>query len=344
MSTKTSSNAPDSAFLIEALKLIAGFSLAVSAVVSSGCATGDPEASPVLAVVGLDAVTRMDLERRLLGRFSERRVLLGLIREILWNQEAERLGIRVRPDDVREAVEDQVAGQREALSLSLAEAGLTWADHVWELSQELHNQLLRERVVRAHREIGELELLDRYRQTFAGEQVELSHVSFPFEGEGGADAMMAATESRARDALKRLQDGVDFAKIASDTDGATVRNSDGSLGRVRWDRLPEAWRAALGSLNPGALSEPIRENGYGFHIFRLERRVPIRPLEEVRDLLRTELEEAPVTLEEIAFVEREIRRQLHVEVFEENLRLPGGTPVPNRSARSDRLPRGTPSS
>lgn len=305
--------------------------IALPLAITACSSTNEPE-SPIVAAVGQEVFSRSDLERRILGRFSERRVLLGLVRDSLWRQEARRLGVEVTPDDVAQAVARVTAGQRETLQVQLEAAGLTWADHEWELAQELRPQLLKERVVRALRDVGERQLLDRYERTFAKEQVELGHIAVAFEGEGASDQVMLETRARAESLVEELRQGADFAKIAREVSSdARSRDRDGRLGRVGWDLVPAHWKSVIAELEPGEISAPILEDGYGYHVFRLEKRWPPQPFEEVRELLRTELEEAPVTLEEIAFVEERLRRRYHVELFTENLRSPA-------EMRGDRAP------
>ncbi|MEM7263480.1 MAG: peptidylprolyl isomerase, partial [Planctomycetota bacterium] len=73
---------------------------------------------------------------------------------------------------------------------------------------------------------------------------------------------------------------------------------------------------AIFGLEVGQVSDPVREGDYGFHIFRVDRRIPAQPLEAVREELRSTLLEAPPTEAEIAVVEQILRQRIPVTVFD----------------------------
>jgi len=91
----------------------------------------------------------------------------------------------------------------------------------------------------------------------------------------------AQARARAEAALRRIQAGEDFARVAgevSEEPGAAERGGLLRPGREgTWVR--EFWEAAL-ALEPGGVSDVV-ETEYGFHVLKLEERRPI-PFEEVR--------------------------------------------------------------
>ena len=72
------------------------------------------------------------------------------------------------------------------------------------------------------------------------------------------------------------------------------------------------------ALEKGAVSDPVRELDYGWHLFLVEERMEARPLQEVRDEIEKELLEAPASPEEIAVLEEILRRRFPVQLFRES--------------------------
>lgn len=96
----------------------------------------------------------------------------------------------------------------------------------------------------------------------AYEQVKLRQILVRPQQE--TDAARKAAETRARQLVQRLRAGADFAELArrESADEAT-KAQGGELGFVGRGALPEAVEAVAFSLQPGAISDPIRtDEGY----------------------------------------------------------------------------------
>ncbi|MCA8960612.1 MAG: peptidylprolyl isomerase [Planctomycetes bacterium] len=298
---------------------------AVLALAGAGCSgfTGSRSRSgddPVLAVVGDRTIRRSDLERRIIERFYGKRALLGLIREALFEEEASRLGARVTQAEVDAAVAAELSQTSEELDRRLAQVGLSRQDVEHELRAELRNAILVEKVVRPQRTIGERELQRLYDRTFAVDRVAVRHIAFPF-GTAGTPSEEAVRRAahQAEATLVRLGAGDDFAEVAREESGHpdTARRG-GDMGIVsRASPIDPKLLDVIFALEEGELSDPVREVDYGFHIFRVDRRIGTRPLDEVRDLLRRELLETPPTEAEISAVEQILRQRTSVTVYDE---------------------------
>jgi parvulin-like peptidyl-prolyl isomerase len=119
----------------------------------------------------------------------------------------------------------------------------------------------------------------------------------------------------ARRLLGELRSGADFAELAREWSIGPEAEDGGLLPPFAKGEMPEAFDSAF-KLRTGKLSDVI-ESPYGFHVFRLERKIPAQEptLEEARDQIRADLEGR--RLEELRRPWlRELRSQATVRVNE----------------------------
>jgi peptidyl-prolyl cis-trans isomerase C len=92
----------------------------------------------------------------------------------------------------------------------------------------------------------------------------------------------AEAKTLADDLVKQLRAGADFAKLAeTHSEDAPSKAKGGDFGILRNNNsYPEEFRRIVMALQPGAVSEPIRQ-GYGFYIIRVDAKT-VPPVEEVR--------------------------------------------------------------
>jgi peptidyl-prolyl cis-trans isomerase C len=103
------------------------------------------------------------------------------------------------------------------------------------------------------------------------------------EEELNARHILVATEDEAKDVLKRVKGGEDFAKVADEV-SKDPGSKGGDLGWFTKDRMvPEFGDAAM-KLKKGEISEPVKSQ-FGWHIIRLEdrRTKEFPPFEQVKD-------------------------------------------------------------
>ena len=134
----------------------------------------------------------------------------------------------------------------------------------------------------------------------------------PAEEEVRARHILVPTETEAREALREIQGGADFATVSSRRSSGPGAREGGDLGFFkRGDLVPE-FAAAAFALQPGQVSAAPVQTTFGWHIIRVEERRRAAPpsFEEARDGIRQQMFEGEVN----AFVER-IRGAARVERF-----------------------------
>jgi peptidyl-prolyl cis-trans isomerase SurA len=229
----------------------------------------------IVAVVNDDIVTSQALANRMrLVRASTdlpddpetmrrvaQQVLRALIDETLQRQEARRLNITVEPAELAQAL-DEIARRNgmstDQLAAYLAERGST----IEALSRQIEAQLawlkLMARRVRPRVQVSEeqVDLAMRQGGTSASgaRELQLSEIVLPvYDPTQEAEVLGAAGQI-----VAALRGGSQFAALARQVSAAPTADAGGDLGWVPIAVLADEVRAAVATLRPGEVSEPIR--------------------------------------------------------------------------------------
>lgn len=111
---------------------------------------------------------------------------------------------------------------------------------------------------------------------------------------GASDEDKAAVREKMEAVQKRLADGEEFAAVATEvSEDVGSATKGGDLGYFGKGRMVPPFEEAAFALEPGGTSE-IVESPFGFHIIRVEdvREERVKPLDEVRETIVAELQEA----------------------------------------------------
>jgi peptidyl-prolyl cis-trans isomerase C len=103
------------------------------------------------------------------------------------------------------------------------------------------------------------------------------------EPEIRARHILVKEEAEAKAALKRVQSGEDFAKVAKDV-SKDPGSEGGDLGWFTKGRMVPEFAEAAFKLEPGKISEPVKSQ-FGWHIIKVEekRMTSFPPFDEVKD-------------------------------------------------------------
>jgi peptidyl-prolyl cis-trans isomerase D len=164
------------------------------------------------------------------------------------------------------------------------------------------------------------------------EQVRARHILFKLGPQPTAEEETRA-RAEAEAALKRIQDGRDFAQVAQQLsqDPASAQEG-GDLGFFKRGEMVKPFEDVAFALSPGEMSDPIRSD-FGFHLIKVEevQEGGYRALETVRDELRAR------------WLDEESRRRAEMKAQEVRALLAGGAGEWETVAREHSLtPRETP--
>ncbi len=182
-------------------------------------------------------------------------VLNSLIELALIQQAAARMGISISDEQLETRVQETIAsgGGEEKFQAWLAESGITPEEFREQLRAELLTEMVIERVT------GSVPA--------EAEQVHARHI-------------LLSSEQDAQQALRRIQAGEDFAKVAREMSQDEITRADGGdLGFFPKGMLsvPKEVEDAAFALQPGQVSGIVR-SPYGYHIIQVLERQVGRPL------------------------------------------------------------------
>ena len=213
-----------------------------------------------------------ELKRAYLDQVIERKVLA---------QEARRLGIKVSPEELNQAIfEIEKDYPDKGFDKRLGLKGTT----LEEWRGRLEEKLLAEKMVRSalqySGEISEKEALQYY---------ESHQSSFRLGLKVRARQIVVADGEEAIQILKRLKKGESFEKLAQEKSLGPEKVKGGDLGAFSLGEKPAEFDRVF-TMEVGTLSEVIK-SPYGYHIFKLEEKAEAReiPFEEAKTGILQEL-------------------------------------------------------
>ena len=276
------------------------------ALVGSGCAqaVGDSYA-PVAAVVDgtkvseeqLMGTLRLQLDPQTAAQLggdgkaakhleAERSVLAGLIQTQVMVHQAPRMRVSASSGEVADRI-DRIRSQFDSEEKFLATLRVAGLD-LDGLRGEVRNGLLQDKVAAeaAKGAVPEEELRAFYEKSKAlfDVQIHVAHIllcSKPDRTSGLCAVESQEDADQAAALVKRARDGADWAGLTRrfSEDKATA-DIGGDLGWLSQERLPQTFGTAIGGLEPGEISNPVRTT-LGVHVIKLIARG--RSFEDARD-------------------------------------------------------------
>jgi len=237
----------------------------------------------IVAVVNSEAVTWSELyremefelsrqmkalsaeEKRAAFKASESAILERMIDLKLQLQEAEKQGITVSDDDIRNAIEGikgKYSMDDEAFSAALRAEGFTLGQYREKLREQVAITRLVDREVRNRIVVTDQEVADYVKVN--GARFRLRQIFFRAREGAGDEVARRISEVQAR-----LGAGEDFASVARELSEGPMAADGGDLGMVDREHLAPEFQKALEGMKSGDVSEPFR-TARGVHIIKLE--------------------------------------------------------------------------
>lgn len=219
----------------------------------------------------------------------EQQVLDQLILEEIQIQRAQAIGMQIGDDVLNQVLAEVAASIPVALADLpdfLASIGVDYAKFREDQRRDLMMRQLERREVVDRILINPRELeqcLARSSRSQA-EQIEhnISHILIGFGPDAGPDEIDAAEET-ARDIVRQLDEGVDFAQLAVAHSESATALEGGLLGWRAGSELPTIFADEVLDLEVGEHSDPIRSSS-GYHLVQLNDRRGAEP--ELVDQIR----------------------------------------------------------
>jgi peptidyl-prolyl cis-trans isomerase SurA len=244
-----------------------------------------------------------------------------LIAELLIKDRADRLGLTVSADEVKDAV-DRLKQQYgistdQQFAESLQKSGLTRADMEARLRDTLLMNKVFSRELRGREDLTDKELRERYDR-------EKEHYRLPERARLREIVILKPANAAAVDAARQHAEqlaaqaraNADFALLATTASESGTRSKGGDLGEVtRGELLPDLDKAVFNA-NSGAVIGPI-ETKSGWHILKVEQRLPseVPAFESIKDKIRKDAGEDAWQRDYKAYIER-LRKEAFIQINE----------------------------
>ncbi|GIU94309.1 MAG: foldase protein PrsA [Gaiellaceae bacterium] len=227
----------------------------------------------------------------------QQQYLAFLVQRAEFEQEAEKLGVKVTEKDIdkalEEVVESRFGGDRKEFDKALAEQGFTLEAFRKTLAASVLSQKLFEAVTKDER-VTDQEILLYYTQNQSRYQTpESRDVRHILIAEKDADGKVdyAKSKAEADRIYALLRGGADFAELAKrESQDPGSKDDGGKLTISRGQTVPAFDKTAF-SLPVNALSKPVKTE-YGYHIIQAlspVRKAKTTKLDDVREAIRTTL-------------------------------------------------------
>ncbi|MBF8250451.1 MAG: PpiC-type peptidyl-prolyl cis-trans isomerase [Deltaproteobacteria bacterium] len=218
----------------------------------------------------------------------------SLIEDLLLEQEAEKLGLKVSERDIDDAIEDvkkQNSLDDEGLKVALKKEGLTYEGYRAQIKKQIEKSRVIGQQVRSKVSVSEKDLADYYeknhRMFLKDEEVKISHILFVVP-EMASGAAIEGIKKEAMDVLDMARSGKDFQELAKKNSEDSSAQEGGSLGFFKRGQILPAFEEAAFSLKKGEISDLVRTT-YGFHIIRVDdvKEALLEPFESVKEKIRS---------------------------------------------------------
>ncbi|HEX8153403.1 MAG TPA: peptidyl-prolyl cis-trans isomerase [Thermoanaerobaculia bacterium] len=317
--------------------------LAIAIMLSAASLSAADLVEAIVIRVGDRIITRTQYEKRLRESYADidntvapadrdarkaaaRAGLLDeMIGELLLKDRADRLGINVSADEIKEAVNrlKQQYGMTtdEQFQKSLAESGMTRADMESRLRDSIITSKVFARELRGRQDLSDAELRERYNrekeQYRLPERAKLREIVIlkPSDESKLEEARTRATEVAAAARLANA----DFAKLATTMSESGTKEQGGSMGEVaKGELLPDLDKAVFNA-NAGTVVGPI-ESRAAWHIMKIEERLPseVPGFDTVKERLRREANDETFQRDLKAYIDG-LRKEAFIQVNEANV-------------------------
>jgi parvulin-like peptidyl-prolyl isomerase len=250
-----------------------------------------------------------------------RQVLNQLISLDLLQEDAKAQGITVSDDEVQRAlaIRKRAFPSEQVYKQALAQAGIT-EDRLRQQAREnlVYLKYLQTRLApkAAVSDQAMHAFYDQHKgEMQVPERLHLRHIFIKADAKAPA-AERDKAKQKAQDALKRLQGGEDFAKLAQEISDDGSKSRGGDIGFITHEQTAPAFEAAAFALKkPNDLS-PVVESNRGFHIIQLLERqgASTLPYDQVKDRIAAVIRQQEVQKVSQARA-NELRAKSKVQVY-----------------------------
>lgn len=211
------------------------------------------------------------------------KLLNTMIDEKMIDSEVKRQGLTVPIEKVEQEIRSIAKRNnisRDQLKQALQEKGLSFSQYQDFIKTGLERQALIEKSITSKIKVSEDDVnavymatvKDATAQTF---EYTLAHIHFLPDKTKDAKTAKTQMEQRSQTALKKLQEGGGFEKVASEYSDDPNFSSGGVLGTFKSGELLKEFDGVVQKMNVGDISGIIQTKSGGWHILKLLKKRPV---------------------------------------------------------------------
>lgn len=235
-----------------------------------------------------------DEERKRVFKSNEAGFLEKLIDMKLQLQDAKRIGLQVREDEVKQAIANikkKYQMTDDALEESLRKEGMTFAQYKKKLADQILlsqviNHQIKSKIVITDEQVRQY--LEKQKSRSPGqEEFRLRQIFFTMPKD---EADRKALEEKAAMIVQRIRGGEDFAALGWEYSEDPSAKIGSDLGYLKKSDMAREFIDILSGMHVGDVSVPFWTDR-GLHIIKLEERISAKSDDERYETIRAQLEE-----------------------------------------------------
>ncbi len=243
----------------------------------------------IVAIVEDDVITNSEVREEILQIREEfarsgrqlppptslnRQVLELMINQSILRQEATQRGIKITDTQLNRTLQNMAKKNNMNLSQfrsTLLESGLDYEEFRQDIKDELAINRIKESYARQNVDISDQEVNDFLaRSSRDNEAIEykLSHILIALP-DGATSEQVSQARLDIEQILQQLNQGSDFAQLASEKSAGSNALKGGDLGWRKRVQIPSLFANIVPTMAVGDFSEPLR-SASGFHVIKLD--------------------------------------------------------------------------
>ncbi|QAS51704.1 peptidylprolyl isomerase [Halobacillus litoralis] len=238
-------------------KLVITAALAASVFTLSACSSNADESEAVVETSGGE-VTKEEFYQELKAKHGEQILQQLVMKEVLSDK------YEVSDEAVNKEVESLKEQYGDQFEMVLQQSGFSNED---EFKETIRLSLLQEKAASEDIEISEEEMKNYYERMKT--EVQASHI-------------LVSDEETAKEVKQKLEDGEDFASLASEYSSDGSAQQGGKLGWFGPGEMAAEFEDAAYSLEAGEVSDPVQTQ-FGFHIIKVTDKRDTEDVESYED-------------------------------------------------------------